>query len=66
MCAVGPVHVVVDPPVFGEDQGFEQAVALQAVEVVGAEVLGAEVQPDPWHNTEKGAAVIALRRHART
>ena len=26
----------------------------------------AEVQPDPWHNTEKGAAVIALRRHART
>ncbi len=58
---MGPVHVVVDPPVFGEDLGFEEAVALLAVAV-----LGAEVQPDPWHNTEKGAAVIALRRHART
>src|ERR1017187_149167 len=36
MCAVGPVHVVVDPPVLEEDLGLEQGVEALAVEVLVA------------------------------
>jgi len=34
-CALlGPVHVVVDPPVFGQDLGFEEGVEALGVEVL--------------------------------
>jgi hypothetical protein len=45
VCAVGPVAVVVDPPVLGEHLGLEEGIELLSVQVFVAETAVERFNP---------------------